>query len=142
MTDWRDTIAAERMALDGEFADRVADAGLTSRQWDLVMSAVELRIDRPDSPAEAELRADTGALDAILDDLVAMDDAGDVGLADHGDDGGFLDWLGSLTGSERAEMRTTAAGLAEAYVQRLETRLRESGQWATVCERAARNTSD
>ncbi|MFW6436841.1 MAG: DUF5799 family protein [Halococcoides sp.] len=135
MTDWRDSIAAERMALDGEFADRVAEAGLSNRQWDLVMSAVEIRIESPQSPAEAELRADTSALGSVLDELVAMDDESVVG-GSRGDDGGFLDWLGSLTSDETSEMRATAAGLAEAYVENLERRLRESGRWAAVCELA------
>ncbi|AWB26497.1 DUF5799 family protein [Halococcoides cellulosivorans] len=135
MTDWRDSIAAERMELDGAFADRVTDAGLSNRQWDLVMAAVEIRIETPESPAEAELRADTSALGSVLDELVAMDDEGVVGTS-SGDDGGFLDWLGSLTDDETSEMRATAAGLAEAYVETLETRLRESGRWTAVCEQA------
>lgn len=135
VTDWRDAIAAERMELDGEFADRVAEAGLTNRQWGLVMSAVELRIESPESPATAELVADTSALRSVVDDLVAMDDGGPLGVeTDEG--GGFLDWLGSLRTDESREMRATAASLAEEYADRLEERLRESGRWSRICERA------
>ena len=142
MADWESQIAGERMAVDGEFADRVGASSLTSQQWDLVMTAVNFEIENPGTPADAELVADTSKLPSIMDEIDRMGSQGPMGGGQAGNqrsDGivsGVLSTLG-LGDSGNDEMRETAEQLAEEYAEKLQAKLVEGGRWSKICERAA-----
>lgn len=151
MTDWESQIAAERMAVDGEFNDRVTASSLSPQQWNMVMTAVSFEIRNPTTPADAELYADTSKLDSMLPEIEQMGEASPMGGARSGGGGGggggssggdgFLDGilstLGMSGGSSSDELRAEAEELAEEYAERLQAKLVENGRWETICERAA-----
>lgn len=145
MTDWESQIAAERMAVDGEFNDRVAASSLSSQQWNMVMTAVSFEIRNPTTPADAELVADTSKLDSMLPEIEQIGEASPMGGARSGGGGsggdGFLDGILSTLGmsgsSSNDELRAEAEELADDYADRLQAKLVENGRWETICERAA-----
>lgn len=135
---WRDVIAGDRLAVDQEFEDRVRQAGLSPQEWGLVMTAVEIRVEDPGAPEEAELVADTSRLDSVLPQIEAV--RNEIGAAGPGDrdDGGLLDGVRRALGlGGHEETRETAETLAAEYADRLQARLQEEGRWGDVCALAA-----
>lgn len=140
--DWTALIAAERMELDAEFADRVAASTLSSQQWDLVMTAVEFEIETPETPAEATLVANTDRVPAVAEEFDRVERAKPGGSPGGGrGDGGILSRvlgaLGGGGGDGEDDRLEAAETLAAQYADRLEEKLREGGRWETICERAA-----
>lgn len=142
MADWESQIAGERMAVDGEFSDRIGASSLSSQQWDLVMTAVQFDIENPGTPADATLVADTSRLDMVMEDVQRVGNRSPVGSDDaprqRSDSflGGVLSTLG-IGDSTGDDLRDEAAELAERYAQRLQAKLVENGRWSTICERVA-----
>lgn len=147
MADWQSTIAAERMAVDGEFADRVRSSSLSSQQWDMVMTAVTFEIENPRTPEDAELVADTSRLSAMMDEIERVGGQSPVGggsVASQGGDpggsNGFLDGILStlgMGGGSDERVREEAEDLAAEYADALQAKLIERGRWNAVCELAA-----
>jgi hypothetical protein len=137
--DWRDLLAADRLALDGEFEDRVREAGLSSQEWGLVMTVVEFRIEDPENPPAAELHADTGRLDAVLPEVAAMRGGAEgVPGSQRATSRGLLDGVRSVLGLDgNDELRATAETLAAEYAERLQDRLEDRERWRQVCSLAA-----
>lgn len=142
MADWESQIAGERMAVDGEFSDRVTASSLSSQQWNLVMTAVNFEIENPRTPAEATLVADTTHLSSISDELESVGNASPMGPGGGGSSGsdgilsGVLSSLGMGSGDGDA-LIDEAADLADEYAEQLQAKLVENGRWEAICERAA-----
>lgn len=113
-----DRLAAYRMEVDREFADRVRDSKLDRQQWSMAMTAVEFRVEDADDPEAATLVADTSKVGAVLAEL----EDGDGGLLD-----GLPGPFGSGSGLEDEVDR-----LAGEYAAALEAALREAGEWEAV----------
>ena len=140
--DWTATVAAERMKLDGEFADRIEASSFDNQQWGLVMTAVEFEIENPTDPDAARIVPDTSNLPAILPELDRISRAGPMGSGgppERSGGGGVLDAVrGALgLGSDGDDQRLAeATALAEEYAERLQGRLESNGRWEDVCRRA------
>jgi hypothetical protein len=137
---WRDIVAGDRLALDQEFQSRVREAGLSSQEWGLVMTAVEFEVEDPGDPETAELVADTSRLGAVLPQMKKVrEQAGGPGGGDTGTGGdqGVIDSAKRLLGLGDDERRGTAEELAAEYATRLQERLMRTGRWEHVCAVAA-----
>lgn len=148
MADWQSSIAGERMAVDGEFSDRVRSSSLSSQQWDMVMTAVTFEIENPRTPEDAELVADTSRLSAMMDEIERVGSRSPVGGGTGGAQGsdrggrsdGFLAGLFStlgMGGGSDDRVREEAEELAAEYADALQAKLIERGRWNAVCELAA-----
>jgi len=146
--DWTGRIAAERMAADKQFADRVEASSFSNQQWGLVMTAVEFDIEGPDDPETARLVADTSKLPSIMPELDKVGQGGPMGGAPGGGEsrgdsggGGFLDGvkaaLGLASGSGEDDRTEEAEELAQAYAAELQRQLESNGRWQRVCEQAS-----
>lgn len=135
---WHDDVIAERLITDREFQARVYDASLSNQSWELVMTAVEIRIERPKDPEEAALVVDTKRLDNVLpaiEDIEARQgqQGGDVG---SGIVRSILDAIG-LGGTSGDAHRDEAERLATEYVREFQRTLEERGRWESICQQAA-----
>lgn len=141
--DWTSAIAAERMEMDNEFADRVEASSFSNQQWSLVMTALEFEIEDPEDPAAAELVADTSNLPTIMPELDRIAQQGPMGggggQSGGGSGGGLLSGVkealgfGDGGGDERLE---EAEALGEQYAELLQEKLESKGRWSGICERA------
>ncbi|MEF8818406.1 MAG: DUF5799 family protein [Haloferacaceae archaeon] len=140
MGHWTDSIAADRMAVDKEFGERVRASEFTSQEWGLVMAAVEFEIEGADNPETARVVADTSQVPQIMPELENVrSQMGGMGGAPGGGGGssGVVDSIKGALGlggdggdDERLE---TAERLAQEYAEELQARLEERGKWQTVC---------
>lgn len=139
---WTDRMTGARMQVDRQFQDRVHQSEFTSQQWGLVMTAVEFRIDNPETPEEATLVADTENVEHILPELDDIPTG--MGYQQQEERGGGV--LGRLReflsggGDDGVDEERLAAAteLADEYATRLQSFLEEQGRWAEICEVAAR----
>lgn len=131
---WQHAIAAERMAVDREFADQVSASSLSPESWELVMTAVELKIERPGDPSAAQLVANTERLPSVLPAIASIEQR-----HDHDGPGLLARLRGYIPGVDgpQADRRRTAEALARTYARELRERLEETGQWEQVCAMAA-----
>ncbi|WP_136715309.1 DUF5799 family protein [Halorientalis salina] len=148
MTDqWTDLIVGDRMTVDQQFTDRVANSQFSRQQWGLVMTAVEFDIERPDDEESAELVADTSNLPSIIPELDAVDQQGPMGGgAGRGDKsgdssgllGGITDALGLGGGGDGdtdqvdQDQLEAADRLAQEYATQLQNQLEDTGKWEEV----------
>ncbi len=139
MGHWTDSIAADRMAVDKEFGERVRASDFTSQEWGLVMAAVEFEIEGADNPETARVVADTSQVPQIMPELenVRSQMGGMGGASGGGGSSGVVDSIKGALGlggdggdDERLE---TAERLAQEYAEELQARLEERGKWQTVC---------
>lgn len=72
MSHWTDAIIGERMAVDGQFSDRVAASEFTNAEWELIMTATDLDMEHPDDPDAARIVADTDDVETIIPELDAI----------------------------------------------------------------------
>jgi len=143
MTDWQDHIVGARMAVDQEFADRVAESQFSRQQWGLIMTAVEFDLEHPGDPDRARIVADTSKLPHIMAELdnVQRQTAAMQGGRDPGGGGGLFDSVKSalgLGGDDGAdeELRLAAESLAREYASELQAHLEAEGRWQTVRDAA------
>ncbi len=149
---WTDRIAGDRMAVDGEFTERVNESRFSSQQWGLIMTATEFEINEPDDPERAELVADTSSLPQIMPELDKIDPpvgpgggTGGTGGSSESSSGGFLSSIkGALgfdsSGGDDEQLRAAEELVAE-YADRLQERLEERGKWESIREQAAGDQS-
>ena len=141
MSHWTDSIAADRMAVDREFGDRVRASDFTSQEWGLVMAAVEFEIEGADDPETARIVADTSQVPQIMPELENVRSqmggmGGGAGGKSGGGHGGVVDSIkGALGigGGDDDERLRVAERLAQEYAEKLQTRLEDRGKWQRVC---------
>jgi len=169
MTDatWRDRLAGHRMQVDEAFAPQVRDSELTNGEWNLVMTAVDFRIEGEGE--NARLVADTSKLESVVPEFDTMRQRGPGGTASRPEavDGVFdsakdvlgidstgdiidleplsdrlgVDLGGALgldSGAGDDEKVRTARRLADSYARELQAHLEEQGQWTSIREAATR----
>jgi len=131
MSDWRDRLARYRLRADREFEDRIREAALDRRQWNLAMTAVTFRFADADDPAAAELVADTTNLDDVLPEMRAV--------GEEDDDGGLLDGVTSALGLDDGEdpLKQEAERLVEEYTDELGAILKRENAWDDLRRAAA-----
>jgi len=143
MSDWTDAIIGERMAVDGEFSDRVAASRFSNAEWDLIMTATDLEIERADDPEAARIVADTDDVAAIIPELEAIraqtaSMAGQPGGDTRDSGGGLVDSIKRALGvgsdeseSEPVDQEALAAAeeLAAAYAEALQAHLEDTGSF-------------
>jgi formylglycine-generating enzyme required for sulfatase activity len=134
MSDWQDRLGSYRLRADQEFEERVRDASLSRRQWDLAMTAVDFRFADAADPDAARLVADTSKVDhAPAEVRAAGEDAG-------GADGGALDRLRGalgLGGDDDDPLVQETERLAREYADRLEAVLERENAWEDLRRAAA-----
>ena len=147
-SDWTDRIVGARMKVDQEFSERVQTSEFSSQEWGMIMTAVELEIESPDTPDEARVVANTEkvpqvmpALDDVRDQMGAMGGAPSGSSGSSG--GGIIDSILGVfgmggDGGGDAERIEAAENLAQEYAERLQSHLESKGQWTTACSAAAR----
>lgn len=140
MGHWTDSIAADRMAVDKEFGDRVRASDFTSQEWGLVMAAVEFEIEGAEDPETARVVADTSQVPQIIPELENVrSQMGGMGGAPGGGSsggGGVVDSIKGalgLGGDSDDERLAAAERLTQEYAEELQARLEERGKWTTVC---------
>lgn len=143
--EWTDRMTGARMQVDREFQHRVRESQFTNQQWGLIMTAVEFRIENPDTPEKATLVADTGKVEHVMPELEAIGEGmhGRPGASQDQSGGGLLGKLRGLFGGGAddeidPETLDAATALVEEYTGELQAFLEEQGQWATICDDAAR----
>jgi hypothetical protein len=142
--EWTDQIAGARMQVDQQFRDRIIDSEFTNQQWGLIMSAVEFEITDAETPAKAQLVANTDKVEQILPEVDNMPRATPGQPQSSGDSsGGLLDGLFGLFSSEDdgvdQERLDTATRLAEAYATELQAFLEDQGRWESLCQQVAQS---
>jgi len=158
---WTDLIVGDRMAVDQQFADRVANSQFSRQQWGLVMTAVQFDIEQPTDDDAARLVADTSDLPAVMPELDSVDQQHPMGaggpsrgrdrgaglldgirnaLGMGGDGGGDAESPGheQPAGDVDQDRLSAAEQLTQAYADTLQTRLEDEGRWGEV--RAAYET--
>jgi hypothetical protein len=142
MSEWRDLIVGDRMAVDQAFSDRIQDSEFTNQEWGLIMTATELDIKHADDPEAAQLVADTTAIESIMPELEAVRSQGGpmAGRGEPADSGsGVVESIkGALGldgdddgGIDRAKL-AAAESLAEAYADRLQQHLESNDEFERV----------
>ena len=148
--NWTDRFVGDRMAVDQEFNQRVAQSDFSSQEWGMIMTAVELEIENADDPEAARLIANTDklpqvmpALDDVRDQMGAMGGApsGGGGSSRSSGGGGILGSIKSLLGGGGGgggdERERAAAELAQEYAEQFQERLESQGKWDRACAAAA-----
>lgn len=132
-----DHLLGHRMAVDQDFAQRLAKSSFSSGEWDLIMSVVSFAIEEPGDPAAATLVARADRLDDAVAaaDEVPEADHGLAGSPGRGDGAGLVERLRGLLGGSAAddEREADARALIDDYADRLEAHLRERGAWTELC---------
>ena len=144
MTDWTDSIVGDRMTVDREFNDRVANSEFSSQEWGLIMTATELDIEHADDPDRARIVADTEKLPQIMPELENVrSQMSQMGGAPGGDagssGGGIVDSLkgalglggGGGTGVDQDRV-DAAEKLTQAYADALQSHLESKDKWEQV----------
>jgi len=142
---WTDSITGARMQVDSEFQQRVRNSEFSNQQWGLIMTAVEFRIDDPETPERARLVAETDKVEQIMPELESIPQGmgPQHGGRDRSEGDGLLGRLrgllsGGSGGDVDEEKLDAATALAGEYAQELQTVLENQGRWEKVCGRAAR----
>lgn len=130
--DWSEIVESERLAVDEEFSNRLAESRFSRSEWGLIMTVVEFDIRDPEDPDRARLVGDTSKVESVLPELekVGQPPVGG-GTPSPEDSGGILervtDLLGLGTGDD--EVLEAADELVAAYAERLQARLEAEGKW-------------
>ncbi|WP_134672198.1 DUF5799 family protein [Halorussus marinus] len=146
---WQDIIVGDRMAVDQEFSQRVADSEFSRQEWGLVMTAVEFEIEDPGDAEAARIVADTSKVEQVMPEMEnirsqmdAMGGGGGGGSSAGG--GGVFDsvkdalGLGGGGGGVDDDRLRAAERLAQEYAEELQQRLESQGKWEQVRETASR----
>jgi len=167
MTDatWRDRLAGHRMEVDEQFAPQVRGSPLTNGEWNLVMTAVEFRVEGEGE--RARLTADTSkvesvvpefenmrrrgpgetserpeSIDGVIDsvkNVLGIDSFDDVVDVEPLEDRVGRDLTGPLgldSGIGDDEKHQAAIRLTDAYARELQSHLEDRGEWEKIREAA------
>ena len=141
MADWTDSMVGERMAVDREFNERIADSEFNNQEWGLIMTATEFEIENADDPDEARLVVDTSNLPQIMPELEnlrsRMGGMGGGGAGGGGGSGGGLvdsikGALGLGGGGVDDARLEAAERLTQEYADRLQSNLERKDKWNQV----------
>lgn len=144
MSDWTAEFVGDRMTVDQAFNEQVAASAFTHQEWGTIMTAVDFEIDGAETPATAELVANTEDIEEILPALDEIEQQrgaiGPGGGAAEDTTGGILDTLTDRLGlgdTEDNDDRLAAAeGLADAYAEAFQEHLEREGKWERACSLA------
>lgn len=136
---WTDRIVGDRMAIDREFADRIAQSEFSRQEWGLIMTATEFVIDDPESE-DATLRGDTSSLPQIMPELENIQSqmgAMGGGSNSNRSGGGFFGSVKRALGMDGddgvdADRVEAADALVQEYAGELQSRLETRGKWDEV----------
>jgi len=140
MSEWRDMLVGDRMAVDQAFTDRVQGSEFTNQEWGLIMTATELDIENAD-PEAARLVADTAAVESIMPELAAIRSRSGpmAGGADEGaNDPGIIDSIKGALGFSNdddgvdEEKLAAAEALAQEYADELQQHLEANDAFEAV----------
>lgn len=141
--DWTDRFVGDRMSVDQEFNQRVAQSDFSSQEWGMIMTAVELEIENADDPENARLVADTDklpqvmpALDDVREQMGGMGGAPSGGSSRSSSGGGIVGAIKGLFGGGSSggdERERAAAELAQEYADQFQERLESQGKWERAC---------
>ena len=149
MSEWRDMLVGDRMAVDQAFTDRVQASEFTNQEWGLIMTATELDIEHADDPEAARLVADTAAVESIMPELAAIRSRSGpmAGGVDEGaNDPGIVDSIkGALGFSDDddgvdEEKLAAAESLAQEYADELQQHLEANDSFEAVREAYVEST--
>ena len=160
MSEWRDMLVGDRMAVDQAFTDRVQASEFTNQEWGLIMTATELDIEHADDPEAARLTvgsadaatglvADTAAVESIMPELAAIRSRSGpmAGGVDEGaNDPGIVDSIkGALGFSDDddgvdEEKLAAAESLAQEYADELQQHLEANDSFEAVREAYVEST--
>jgi len=146
--DWTDRFVGDRMSVDQEFNQQVAQSEFSSQEWGMIMTAVELEIENADDPENAELVADTDklpqvmpALDDVREQMGGMGGAPSGGSSRSSGGGGIVGAIKGLLGGGGGggddERERAAAELAQEYADQFQKRLESQGKWERACSAAS-----
>ena len=142
MSEWRDMLVGDRMAVDQAFTDRVQGSEFSNQEWGLIMTATELDIEHADDPEAARLVADTAAVESIMPELAAIRSRSTpmAGGADSGGDPGIVDSIKGALGFSNdddgvdEEKLAAAEALAQEYADELQQHLEANDAFEAVRE--------
>ena len=143
MSEWRDMLVGDRMAVDQAFTDRVQGSEFTNQEWGLIMTATELDIENADDPEAARLVADTAAVESIMPELATIRSrSGPMagGIDEGANDPGIVDSIkGALGFSDDddgvdEEKLAAAEALAQEYADELQQHLEANDAFEAVRE--------
>ncbi len=147
MSDWTAEFVGDRMTVDQAFNDQVAASEFTHQEWGTIMTAVDFEIKGAETPATAELVANTEDIEEILPALDEIEQQrgaiGPGGGATEETSKGVLDTLtdrlglGGADGNDDDDRLTAAKGLADAYAEAFQEHLEREGKWERACSLAA-----
>jgi hypothetical protein len=143
---WQDLVVGDRMAVDQEFAQRVADSQFTRQEWGLIMTAVEFEIENPGDADRAQVVAETSKVEQVIPELENVRNqmnamgggggqTGGGGIFDSVKDALGLGGGGGGSGVDQDRL-DAATRLADEYAGELQQRLESQGKWAQVREAA------
>ena len=141
MSEWRDMLVGDRMAVDQAFTDRVQGSEFTNQEWGLIMTATELDIENADDPEAARLVADTAAVESIMPELATIRSRSGpmAGGADEGaNDPGIIDSIKGALGFSNdddgvdEEKLAAAEALAQEYADELQQHLEANDAFEPV----------
>lgn len=143
--EWQDLIVGDRMTVDQEFAQRIADSQFSRQEWGLIMTAVEFEIENP-AGENARLVANTAKVEQVMPELENIQSqmdamAGSGGGSQRGGGGIFdsvKDALG-IGGDDGVDQNRldAATRLAQEYADELQQHLESQGKWTQVREVAS-----
>ena len=151
MSEWRDMLVGDRMAVDQAFTDRVQASEFTNQEWGLIMTATELDIENADDPEAARLVADTEAVESIMPELAAIRSRSGpmAGGADGGaDDAGIVDSIKGALGLSSnddgvdQEKLAAAEALAQEYANKLQQHLESNDAFDQIREAYIESAAD
>jgi hypothetical protein len=137
---WTDMIVGDRMAVDQEFTQRVADSQFSRQEWGLIMTAVEFDIEHPADHERAKLVADTSKVRQVMPEMqnIRSQMNAMAGKSSEKESRGVFSsikealGLGGGDGGIDEERLAAAERLAQEYADELQTRLEANNRWGRV----------
>ncbi|WP_227354166.1 DUF5799 family protein [Haladaptatus salinisoli] len=134
---WTDMIVGDRMAVDQEFTQRVADSQFSRQEWGLIMTAVELDIEHPEDDERARLVADTSKVRQVMPEMENIQSQMNAmaGKSSNRESKGIFTsvkealGLGGSGGGIDEDRLAAAERLAQEYADELQTRLEANDRW-------------
>ena len=146
MSEWRDMIVGDRMAVDQAFTERVQASQFSNQEWGLIMTATEFELVDADDPESARIVADTDAVESIIPELENLTTGmgpmvgSSESSGDGGGIGGVIDAITSalgLTGNADddgvdKETLGAAESLTQAYAEELHAHLKAEDKFESI----------
>jgi hypothetical protein len=131
MSNWTDSIAGDRMAVDRKFSERVSQSDFTSQEWGLIMTATDLEIEHADDADRARIVANTDQLANVMPELENVRKQ-IPGAGKPKQSGSLVDSIKGrfgLGGGGSDRRLEEAEKLTQAYADQLQEHLESKGKW-------------